>query len=233
MPLTFGEKVQLFNSRIEFKSDLPDGIRIMNPFKNNPETLLISDQFYSKFFNDTNKRFIVLGINPGRLGAGTTGIPFTDTLRLNEKCGIPVHHIRTFEPSSAFIYEMIDAYGGVEKFYGRFLISAICPLGFTKDSTRGKVVNYNYYDSKELTNAVYNFILTSLRQQLEFGIDSDICFCLGTGKNDSFLRKLNQEQNLFKTIVTLEHPRYIMQYKSKFRNEFIKKYINAFRQSAL
>lgn len=229
MTMTFGEKVRLFNSRIEFKRDLPEGIRIMNPFKDNPDALFISEQFYSKFFNDTNKRSIVLGINPGRFGAGTTGIPFTDTIRLNEKCGIPVHHIRTYEPSSAFIYEMIDAYGGTGKFYSRFFISAICPLGFTMDNNKGKVVNYNYYDSKELTNAVYNFILTSLQQQLEFGIDTDICFCLGTGKNDSFLRKLNQEHGFFKSIVTLEHPRYIMQYKSKSRNEFIKKYINAFR----
>jgi len=42
-------------------------------------------EFYTKFYSDCKPRQLVLGINPGRFGAGATGIPFTDTRRLNEK----------------------------------------------------------------------------------------------------------------------------------------------------
>lgn len=231
--MTFGEKVLLFNGGLEFAGKLPEGIRIMNPFKNNPEARYISEQFYLKYFNDSRERSLILGINPGRFGAGTTGIPFTDTIRLKEKCRISFQGIKTYEPSSAFIYDMIDAYGGVGEFYRNFFISAVCPLGFTRNNDNGKLLNYNYYDSRELSAMVNDFILSTLKQQLDFGINRDTCFCLGTGKNDAFLYKLNQKYRFFKNIVALEHPRYIMQYKAKFRNEFIKKYISAFRQSAL
>jgi hypothetical protein len=222
--LTFGEKVLRFNSTLEYRGLLPNGVHVMNPFKNS-HVQQITQQFYSKFFNDSIHRILILGINPGRFGAGATGIPFTDTIRLNEKCGIIFDSFRTYEPSSAFIYEMIEAFGSVHEFYRQFLISAVCPLGFTIQNPGGKDVNFNYYDSRELTEMVYNFIVNTMNQQLDFGINRDVCFCLGTGKNDLFLRKLNTEHRFFKSIVTLEHPRFIMQYRSKTRDQYINKYL--------
>jgi hypothetical protein len=203
----------------------------MNPFRDNPEAVRITGQFYTKYFNDRLKRFIILGINPGRFGAGATGVPFTDTIRLNEKCNIAVDQFRTYEPSSAFIYEMIETYGAVADFYKKFFISALCPLGFTMATVPGKMVNYNYYDNKELTSSVYPFILSTLKQQLEFGIDNRTCFCLGTGKNDTFLRKLNDRHQFFQSIITLEHPRFIMQYKAKTKDYYLKKYVEAFNKA--
>jgi hypothetical protein len=227
--MTFGEKVIAFYRDLDYSGYLPDGIEVMNPFKNNPKVENITREFYTRYFSDYNRRHIILGINPGRFGAGATGIPFTDTLRLQEKCGIAFTGFRTYEPSSAFIYEMIDASGGVHDFYGKFLISAICPLGFTRMNEKGKAVNYNYYDNKALTGAVYGFILKSLRQQLEFGIDTDVAYCLGTGRNEAFLRTLNDRHRFFKGIIALEHPRYIMQYKARFKNTYINKYLEAFK----
>jgi hypothetical protein len=93
---------------------------------------------------------------------------------------------------------MIDAYGGVEKFYSKFLISAVCRLGFTKENSKGKAVNYNYYDSPELQELLTPFIVSSLYRQLQFGIERDVCYCLGTGKNDKFLRNLNSKNGFFK-----------------------------------
>jgi hypothetical protein len=65
-----------------------------------------------------------------------------------------------------FIYEMIDAFGGAESFYKQFYINSICPLGFTATNARGKEVNYNYYDSKELIAAVYDFMCDSISNKL-------------------------------------------------------------------
>jgi hypothetical protein len=225
--MTFGEKVISFYSTLEFTGVLPAGISIMNPIRDNPLALDVTRNFYKKFYSDHDPRILILGINPGRFGAGTTGIPFTDTIRLNEKCQIPFDAYRTYETSSVFVYELIEAFGGVNAFYGKFFVSAICPLGFTRQNSKGKSVNYNYYDSRALTDAVYGFILESLEKQVDLGIDTSVCYCLGTGRNENFLRRLNDRCRIFKTIIGLEHPRYIMQYKSKQKQHYIGKYLAA------
>jgi hypothetical protein len=226
---TFAEKVIHFNKTLSFTGDLPGGIRIMNPFREDKKVNQLASAFYLKYYNDHLTRHLVLGINPGRFGGGITGIPFTDPKRLIEKCGIPFHGELKHEPSSAFIYEMIDTFGGAEKFYQKIYINSVCPLGFTSVNSKGKEVNYNYYDSKELTAAVYDFITTGIQKQIEFGIDKDTAFCFGTGKNEKFLRELNEEKKYFGKIIALEHPRFIMQYKSKAKKFYIDKYVAAFR----
>ena len=224
----FSQSVIRFFKELEFSGSLPPGISIMNPFRNNPHILPVITQFYKKFYNDTNQRYLIMGINPGRFGAGVTGIPFTDSKRLAEKCGLSIPCLKTFETSSVFVYEMIEAFGGVEQFYNKFLISAVCPLGFILVNDKGKNINYNYYDNPKLTTAVKGFITDSLAKQLEFGIRKETCFCLGTGKNFNFLVKLNGELKVFDKIVPLEHPRFIMQYKSKQKDLYIKKYLEEF-----
>jgi len=226
--MTFADKIIQFNKQINFNGSLPDGIRIMNPFQENPQVNILMEQFYSKFYNDNNKRHLILGINPGRFGAGVTGIPFTDSKRLKSVCGINYEGKETHEPSSVFVYEVIKAFGGVYEFYKRFYIHSVCPLGFTAIGNNGKEINYNYYDSKELTAAVYDFIIENIKKQIAFGVDKDTCFCFGNGKNEKFLRKLNESEGFFKNIVALEHPRFIMQYKAKSQEEYIDKYIAAF-----
>jgi hypothetical protein len=224
----FAEKIISFYRELDFGGFLPPGIKIMNPFRNNPEILPVISQFYIKFYNDNKKRHLILGINPGRFGAGVTGIPFTDTIRLKEKCGIDLPGIKSFETSSVFVYEMIDRYGGPEKFYGDFYISSVSPLGFTSTGKSGKDLNYNYYDSRALTESILDFAIMSLEQQLDFGIKRDICYCLGTGKNFRFLSDLNGKHQFFEQIVPLEHPRFIMQYKSRLKQFYIESYLEKF-----
>ena len=222
---TFANKVIHFNKHLSFKGKLPKGIRIMNPFKDNPEIASITEKFYNKFYNDTRNRKLILGINPGRLGAGATGIPFTDTKRLKEKCGIKIESVSTHEPSSVFIYELIERYGGVEKFYNDFYINSICPLGFIEKNEKQNWVNRNYYDYDELFFAMQKFICAGLKKQISFGIDTDICFVLGK-RNATYLERINEEEKLFKSIVTLDHPRYIEQYKSRQKSKYISEYLN-------
>jgi hypothetical protein len=221
--MTFADQIIAFNRHLHFEGTLPEGIRIMNPFQENPSARETSERFYKKFYDDHHKRHLILGINPGRHGAGVTGVPFTDTKRLESHCGLSIDGLRTHEPSSVFVYELIDAYGGVEAFYRDFYITSICPLGFVKVNDKGKEVNYNYYDSKALTEAVRPFMEWSLRKQLGFGIHTDVCFVLGTGKNYDFIRKFNDELQLFEQIVPVEHPRYIVQYKSKEMGAYVER----------
>lgn len=225
---TFADHVIQFNERLHFDGQLPPGIRIMNPFREQAHIMDVMKQFYRKFYDDTAPRQLILGINPGRLGSGATGIPFSDTKRLAEECDIHIKGFKTHEPSSVFVYDVIHAYGGVQAFYRDFYISSVCPLGFTADSANGKVVNYNYYDSKALTDSVYDLIVTSLKKQLEFGISRKVCYCMGTGKNVAFLHALNSREGFFEKIVPLEHPRFVMQYRLKTKQVYVGKYLEAF-----
>lgn len=228
---TLAERIIAFNKSLEFTGTLPAGIRILNPFRDNEHALSLSTAFYRKYYNDNRPRYLILGINPGRFGAGLTGIPFTDPKRLEANCGIPNQGLKAHEPSSVFIYDVIKAFGGEEKFYSRFYIHSICPLGFTSVNNKGRDINYNYYDSPSLLKSVYDFIIWNLQTQIKMGVFTNVCFFFGTGKNQHFLQKLNREFNFFQELIPLEHPRYIMQYKAKEKDDFIRKYIDAFEKA--
>jgi Domain of unknown function (DUF4918) len=227
--LSFADRVIQFIRQLTYTGPgLPQNIQIMNPFRDSPGIMDIAEAFYQKYYNDYRPRNIILGINPGRLGAGLTGIPFTDPKRLVADCQIEYHGKITHEPSSVFIYEAIRGYGGARAFYRNFYINSVCSLGFTSFDANGKEKNYNYYDSKELVQAVYPFIVENIRKQISLGVNTASCLCLGTGKNEEFLRKLNEKYGFFTEIIALEHPRYIMQYKSLSRQSYIDKYVSVF-----
>ena len=216
--MTIADKILAFNQNLIIGEKLPEDISILFPF-NDKNVIKATNTFYQKYYEDNNERIILLGINPGRFGAGITGIPFTDPIRLENECGIKNTFDKKPELSSDFVYRVINAFGGVKDFYNRFLISSLCPLGFVKN---GK--NLNYYDEKELEEKVNPFIVTTLKQQIEFGINTNVCFCLGEGKNYKYFAKLNDEHRLFKKIIPLAHPRYIMQYKRRMLGDYISGY---------
>lgn len=217
--MLFADHIISFFKKLHLDIALPHDIEVMNPFRNKL-TMEVCTQFYKKFYSDNIERRMIIGINPGRFGAGITGVPFTDPIRLKNVCGIDNHFQQKQELSSLFIYDIIDAYGGVEKFYKNFYITAVCPLGFTK---HGK--NLNYYDDRSLQDSIKKFAIDCMCKQLKFGINSDVAYCLGDGKNYKYLSRLNEEERFFKKIIPLSHPRFIMQYKLKKKNEYIKSYI--------
>jgi len=221
---TFADKVIKFNRELDFSDELYNGIQVMNPFKQNKEILSIIDVFYNKFYGDTQKRKLILGINPGRLGAGVTGIPFTDTKRLSNICNIKIDSVISHEPSSVFIYEVIEKYGGVEKFYQDYYINSLSPLGFVEKNAKGNWVNCNYYDYEELFGQTRAFIVSSLKKQIGFGVDTEDCIVLGK-KNAKYLRIINEKENLFNKITVVDHPRYIVQYKSKEKEKYLAEYL--------
>ena len=61
--------------------------------------------------------------------------------------------------------------------------------------------------------------------QLELGIRRDKAICLGEGKNLKFLEKLNRGMSLFREIIPLPHPRWVMQYRYKRKEDFIAAYL--------
>lgn len=225
--LRFADRVIFFNQELVFKGNLPDNFQVINPFIDNPETMVVMSRFYHKYYNDNKQRRLILGINPSRKGAGVTGVPFTDTKRLATVCGIEMKSAHTHEVSSVFVYDMIEAYGGPERFYSDFYINSPFPLAIIRETKDGSWLNANYYDDSLLFEMVKEFMIESLKKHIDLGLDCSEVFVLGK-KNAIFIEKLNREEKMFDKLTVLEHPRYIQQYKSKERDLYIDKYINAF-----
>lgn len=225
LPMLFSEQILRFYKNVKFDIPLQRGTEVMIPFSDK-QTLAACRSFYTKFYHDNSIRRMIIGINPGRFGGGVTGIPFTDPIRLEQSCGITNDWPKKQELSSLFVYEMIEAFGGPATFYKKFYITSVSPLGFTQ---QGK--NLNYYDDKQLHQAIRPFVMDCFKRQFKFGIDRSIAYCLGDGKNFKYLQQLNQEEKLFDKIIPLSHPRFIMQYKLKAKSEYVRKYLEALRIS--
>lgn len=217
------EQILDFYKKLAPPGRLPGGIKMLNPY-GDAETMHLCELFYSNYYQDINKRRVLLGINPGRLGAGLAGIPFTDPIRLQIVLGIENSLDKKPELSSEFVYKVVEAFGGPEVFYKQFLISSVCPLGFTLN---GK--NINYYDDLRLAKKVTPFIIESLNALSSINIDRAVCFCIGEGKNYQFLSKLNSIHGWFGQIRVLPHPRFVMQYKRKLVSEYVNQYVNALK----
>ena len=218
----FSTQAIALNQALETPQNVPSHIQFMNPFKEKA-VFEMMEEFYKKFYADDKKRYLILGINPGRHGAGLTGIPFTDTQRLEGDCKISARGIQTREISSVFVYQVIAALGGVKKFYQNFYISSCCPLGLLLQRKQNWV-NYNYYDDVITLKALGPFIESHFKNLLRLPLKTKKVFCLGTGKNFSFLKQIAKKWNFFEEVIPLSHPRYIMQYRFKKKEDYIKQY---------
>ncbi|MGZ5285800.1 MAG: uracil-DNA glycosylase family protein [Flavisolibacter sp.] len=213
-----------FYKNLQPPPKLPNGVEWLYPQKD-PVVMEMVEQFLQRYYADTKPRKIFLGINPGRFGAGVTGVNFTSPRQLKEVCGINHPYKDQTELSAEFIYEMIAAYGGPEKFYGEFFIGSVCPLGFVKEGR-----NINYYDDRGLAATVAPFIIESTNQLLSYHADTSTCFCIGGEKNFKYLSALNDKHQWFGKIEPLPHPRFIMQYRRKQKEQFIQQYLQLMTQ---
>lgn len=221
---TIATQIIEFNKQLHYSGNLPDDFRVLNPYFENPETLIVMEKFYNKYYDDTAPRKFIIGINPSRHGAGVTGVPFTDTKRLEHICGIPMKSAHTHEISSVFLYDMIKEFGGAHAFYRQFYINSPFPLAIVRRTKENKWINANYYDDRNLFAMVKPFMIESLKKHISLGLDTTNVFVLGK-KNATFIEKINKEEHLFENLTILDHPRYIQQYKSRDKEHYINKYI--------
>ena len=190
----------------------------MNPYTH-PSIQSYVRAFLDKYFSDNRERTLILGINPGRFGSGITGVTFTDPVALADECDIANDLPRTRELSSIFVYKVINHLGGPQTFYDRFFLSAVSPLGFTRGGT-----NLNYYDERKLETAMRPFIVSSIEAHIALGCRRDRVIVLGRGQNATFLKRLNDEHRWFASVHALDHPRFILQYRRKQVDSYIRNY---------
>ncbi|MBN8665104.1 MAG: DUF4918 family protein [Chitinophagales bacterium] len=214
------EQILAFYTNLRVPERLPRGVEVLYPFAD-AAVQAVMQQFYAQYFHDTKERTLIFGINPGRHGAGITGINFTAPRQLLHDCGIQHTFGDSSELSAEFIYAMIQAYGGAEKFYQTFFISAVSPLGYV---LKGK--NLNYYDTPLLQRRLKPFIVDCIMQQIQWPVNRKRCICIGGDKNLRYLSDLNDQYQWFQEIDVLPHPRFIMQYKRKYLQDYIAQYLD-------
>lgn len=223
----FGLRAVNFYRSLTYPQIQLSGIEVIRPFAHEG-VLEYTEQFLMKFYSDNHKRIFVFGINPGRFGSGTTGIPFTDPVALERDCSIPNTFVKRRELSSEFVYRVIQDWGGPEQFYQHFYLSALSPVGFVRG---GK--NCNYYDDPELLKITLPYIVDSMAKQIAIGADRMVAIVFGTGKNQKVFASLNENNGWFTEVHFLEHPRYILQYKRSHLSTYLEKYRTTLQRAVL
>ncbi len=221
MPV-FADRLLRFLTAFPLPGPLPGGAQALSPF-GEPAVYDLLSRFAQKYYADNRPRVAVLGINPGRLGMGRTGVAFTDPGALAEFCGL-AHDLprQRPEPSTQFVYQVVAALGGPAVFYQHFYLGSIYPLVLLREG-----LNYNYYDAPALTKALWPDLRLSLRQQVQdLGVRTDVAVSLGK-RNGTFFHRLNDELGLFKKIIVLDHPRYLMQYRRRDLDAHVARYVAA------
>lgn len=216
--MSFSSKAIKYFCNLKSSQTLINKIKIINPYIS-PEVKSVVKKFFNKFYSDNNDRIFIIGINPGRFGGGLTGISFTDPVALREHCGIKNNLGNKKELSSKFIYQLANEFGGTKKFFSGVFLTALYPFALLQN---GK--NYNYYDDKSLALRLTEDIIKNISSQISFGARKDFAIILGK-KNAHYFIPINKEMKFFEKLIILEHPRYIMQYRLKSVDRYIKKYI--------
>jgi hypothetical protein len=220
--MTFASRALEFYKQLKLTARLPNGVALLNPYAD-AATMALVEKFLFRFFDDERPRTLVLGINPGRFGGGSTGIGFTDPVALQDACGIENDLPKRRELSSEFVYRFVDRWGGPRQFFGAFYLTALCPFGFTRAGN-----NFNFYDDPALLGAMRPFIVETLRAQIALGGRRDVALILGAGKNKRVIDEMNQEHGFFERVEALDHPRFIMQYRRKQMDAYVERYREAF-----
>jgi hypothetical protein len=230
--VTLAERLLPHVLSVSLPATLPPGVEVLDPFhgEHAAEVRRVVRLFHERFYADDRERVLMLGINPGRLGAGSTGLPFTDTKRCEGELGIRIEGFRTHEPSSDFFFRVLRAAGGAEAFFSQVYVHSICPLGLARRQGERRV-NLNYYDDPALQRAVTPVALQWLRTLIGTGMRSDVVLCLGIGKNLRYLEALNAEHRLFGRIVPLAHPRFVIQYRAKQVGSYVRAYLRALKDT--
>ncbi len=170
-----------------------EGISILPGFM---ERIALVRAFFRRYYGAPGPRVVLCGINPGRLGAGRTGLPFIDFQALSEL--MPGCRERGRERSARFVAGVIGHFGARRFFDGVYLTN-LSWFGFERE---GRNVNVD-----ALPVAVQREIRASLAEELKIVRPKAI---LPVGKAVAAgLAAMAAEGMLTWPVGTrLEHPRY-------------------------
>lgn len=122
----------------------------------NPITLYYEQhlKFLDYFFNDNKNRNLIIGLNPGKIGANKTGIAFTDPTNAIEYLQLDIPEDSTRERSSRNLYPLfLEAFNGeIDKFYQSYFITNLFLLGAVEYNHQHDLVNTKFDNLKKVSS---------------------------------------------------------------------------------
>jgi hypothetical protein len=203
----------------EFSKELEKlNIGILSDFCNNKEVML---EFYHRYIEPNEPKIVLCGINPGKCGAGQTGVPFFDFNSLSKI--LPNIKRNDTEKSAQFMYSIIEHFG-VDDFFKNFYLSNISCIGFYNLRT-GK--NINYY---ELPLRIQLFLVDNFSKNMR-SIKPKIIIPLSEAVEKNLKMDLSHEQKITVEIGNrLSHPSTKYAKKDDYI-ERLKQYLNKVRSN--
>ena len=190
-------------------------IKVLNEFLSNWASIT---KFNNDFYGEKLPKTVLCGINPGKNGAGKTGLPFLDFTSLSKLMN-NVNRQDT-ERSAQFFYDIVQELGAKD-FYKTFYVTNISWIGYIKGNK-----NLNYYD---LPLTVKKFVYDMFIYEMDMVSPTTIISLSGAVKDT--VKELFDDSSV-ETNLQLPHPNYCAfpkNYKSckaKYINllsQFIKK----------
>jgi uracil-DNA glycosylase len=163
--------------------------------KKNDDILRSQKLFDETYYSNDFPKIVLCGINPGKDGAGVTGVPFVDERTLDER--LSDNNIKTnkTEPSAQFFNKIVDHFGA-ETFYKYFYVTNISWFGFTKNGN-----NFNYY---KLSDSAQEYISKAFMCEMTL-INPTTIVPLGEQVEKSLTRVFSD--SMIKVENRLMHPR--------------------------
>jgi len=169
------------------------------------------EAFWQRYWQGNIPRIMLCGINPGRFGAGQTGIPFIDFLSLSRL--IDDVERQDAEKSASFFFKVAEAFG-IEAFFRTFYISNVSSVGYLASSAK----NLNYYD---LPRPALNIVERNFLEEISIVQPTHV---ISLSKEvHATIRRLLPKQ--IDTAFRLPHPSWIMTYRQSEQATWVEKYL--------
>lgn len=166
------------------------------------------------YYPSDPNRIVLCGINPGKNGAGKTGIPFIDFRSLSHL--LPDTKQDDCESSAEFIYSIISEIG-VKPFNRHVYMTNLSWFGYVKDGR-----NLNYYKLPE--KLIHVFTSSFIEEMKMVKPKAIIPLSIDVEKS---LKKMKQEEKLtFPVVERLPHPYYCSiqsHHDDDYREMYVKK----------
>ncbi|HZL11862.1 MAG TPA: uracil-DNA glycosylase family protein [Prolixibacteraceae bacterium] len=171
-------------------------VGILSEFLDNKNNII---EFHKKYVQPNSPKIVMCGINPGRRGAGITGIPFIDTNSLSKM--LPDISNPKTEKSAKFFFSIIEEFG-INGFYRNVHVTNMSWFGFY-ELDKGTNINYN-----SLPTEIQNDLIDKFVEEMDF-INPNVIIPIGDIVNWELLYNLKVKNRLNAEIgPRLYHPAY-------------------------